>query len=81
MLSAQPATGSFARWLIPLSTPIAYVTQAMYEDPFGNGEAYATQGQSIYLYANVALTDFTFAFVYIAGFPDHPHRGFETVTY
>ena len=70
----QPATGSFARWLIPLSTPISYVTQAMYEDPFGNGEAYATQGQSIYFYANVALTDFTFAFVYIAGFPDQTER-------
>lgn len=77
--NAGPVGGStditspqFELWFVPLSTPVAYITDAWLEDPFGTaespfntgaGDEMGSHGKSIYFYLNQSPGDVGVDFV------------------
>jgi prepilin-type N-terminal cleavage/methylation domain-containing protein len=45
------------RWMEMLSTPVAYIVDSRYPDPFGNSNFLEVAGQSIYFYLNLSESD------------------------
>lgn len=68
--------GSTVLFIVPLSTPVAYVQRALYEDPFGNSEFELTQigEKSIYFYINTSSNDILAVATIQAAFPSEPDK-------